>query len=138
MPVDKPQATTEAVLAAAADSRLLPYLSIIGYDAIDAISVVLAELHNTGEIDLLQSFQSDEFEADSPHLFYKLLEVFRRTFPLIQCQVAVALPTIRSVNMRLQKAGVAATAHDALFAWLKECPGPSRGSSSSHPKSHAY
>ena len=50
--------------------------------------------------------------------FHKIAELFRRTLPLIDCDVSDALAAVNAVNRRLTDAGAAATAHQALHGWL--------------------
>ena len=130
---DTSETTRQLILSAAEDESLLQYLSAIRFDAMEPISEALAEAHNTGDVDLLNSFRYEELNADGPHTFHKVLELFRRTLPLIDCDVSDALATVNSVNKRLTDAGVSATAHQALQGWLKKRRRPGRGSPFTHP-----
>ena len=86
----------------------------------ETVSKTLAEMHNTGDLDLLDSLQHGELNADGTHVFHRVLDLFRRTLPLIDCDVSDALATVTSVNKRLAVAGVAATAHQGLHGWLQK------------------
>lgn len=108
------------ILSATKDGNLLQHLSTVRFDVIEPTSEALAELHNTGDLDLLSSLRHGQLRADGPHVFHKILELFRRTLPLIDCDVSDALAAVNSINRRLTDGGAAATAHEALHGWLEK------------------
>ena len=110
----------QLVLSAAEDGHLFQHLSTVRFDAIEPTSEVLAELHNTGHIDLLNSWRHGEFSLSAPYAFHKVSELFRHALPLIDCDVSEALAAVNSVNRWLTDAGAAATAHQALHGWLEK------------------
>ena len=119
-PGDASDTARQLIHSAAEDGSLLQYLSTIRFDAMETVSKTLAEMHNTGDLDLLDSLQHGELDVDGTHVFHRALDLFRRTLPLIDCDVSDALATVNSLNKRLTVAGVAATAHQALHGWLQK------------------
>ena len=117
---DASDTTRRLIRSAAEDGSLLQHLSTIRFDAMETVSKALADMHNAGDLDLLDSLQHGELDADVTHVFHRVLEVFQRTLPLIDCDVSDAVAAVNSVNRRLTIAGVAATAHPALHGWLQE------------------
>ena len=111
----------QSILAIADEGSLLSHLLTIRHEEMAQFSNILAELHNAGELDVLTTFESDQVEeSDGSHGLHKLLDLFRRTLPLIHCDVPDALQAVHDINQRLKDAGIGATAHEALHEWLKE------------------
>ncbi len=108
---DASDTTRRLIRSAAEDGSLLQHLSTIRFDAIETVSKALADMHNAGDLDLLDSLQHGELDADGTHVFHRVLDLVQRTLPLVDCDVSDALATVNSVNRRLTVAGVAATAH---------------------------
>ena len=120
---DESKTIREEVLAANRNSRLLQCLSTTRYDAMHAVTTTLVEIHNSSEIDILEHFQFDELDVAPPQWAHKVSELFRRTLGRINCAVADALATVRSVNTRLENGRVDGTAHYAFDEWLQASDG---------------
>lgn len=89
-------------------------------DDVDRASVVCAELHNLGEIDLV-AVASQEPDADvAAHDFFTLQRLFVRTIP----ELEISLPEMLALVDRLVKRGgddyMASEPNTALLAWLKK------------------
>ena len=120
---DDPNTMRKELLAAAADGRLLKYLSTIRYEALDSVARTLAAAHSSDDLDVLAHFGADPLEDPEPQAVHKVAEVFRRMFPRIQCTVAEGLQSVGRVNRRLRDAGIDGTAHNALPEWLRAAAG---------------
>lgn len=112
--------TPEAVQAANADGTLLSAIAAASHEDDDSLFTTLSKMHNSGKIDVLDAYRSDQLDAGDRHRFFRLQYVFCKTLPGIQCLTADVLATCRIV---LDKAGNDASVvvvYDALRAWFQQ------------------
>ena len=118
-PSDNPR-TPDAIRAANAGGTLLPSIAAASHDDDGSLAITLSRMHNSGEIDVLKAYGSDQLDAVSRHGFFRLQYLFCQTLPQIHCAAADALATSRIV---LDKAGNDASTlsvYDALRKWFQQ------------------
>ncbi len=76
-------------------------------------------MHNSGQIDFLVSFQSDEFLDLPDQNVLTLLDLLQRTFPSIECSTSEALAVVRFVHDVSRNNGREYLVHQALEGWLQ-------------------
>ena len=112
--------TPDDVQAANAAGTLLSAIAAASHDDDDSLVATLSRMHNSGKIDVLDAYRSDQLDAVDRHGFFRLQYVFCETLPRIQCLTADVLATCRIV---LDKAGNDASVvvvYDALRAWFQQ------------------
>ena len=94
--------TPDAVQAANAAGTLLSAIAAASHDDDDSLVTTLSRMHNSGKIDVLDAYRSNQLDAVDRHGFFRLQYVFSKTLPRLQCLTADVLATCRIV---LDKAG---------------------------------
>ena len=111
--------TPDAVQAANAAGTLLSAIAAASHDDENSLVTTLSRMHNSGKIDVLDAYRSDQLDAVHRHGFFRLQRVFCQTLPKIQCLTADVLATCRIV---LDKAGndvSVVSVYDALREWFQ-------------------
>ena len=113
------QITPDTCQAASAAGTLLSAIAAASHDDDDSLVTTLSRMHNSGKIDVLDAYRSDQLDAVNRHGFFRLQHVYCQTLPRIHCLTADVLATCRIV---LDKAGNDASVvlvYDALREWFQ-------------------
>ena len=119
---DIPMNSPEAIRAASEAGTLLEAIAAAPYDEFDSVAHLLAELHNSGEIDLLAACDKPALDAIPTHPFFTLQQVFCRTLPRLQCSTKCATSACQRMFERAGPDMAASLVFDALVKWLEQTP----------------
>ena len=117
-----PMNSREAIRAASEAGTLLEAIAAAPYDEFDSVAHLLAELHNSGEIDLLAACDKPALDAIPTHPFFTLQQVFCRTLPRLQCSTKCATSACERMFERAGPDMAASLVFDALAKWLEQAP----------------
>ena len=112
----------DEILSANAAGNLLCAVAESSYDERDCLSSTLAELHNSGEFDLLSALGSDQLDSVSGQSFFELQRVFCQTLPQLDCAVEAAAAACHVLYEKAAGDLAADRVYDALRQWAELDP----------------
>lgn len=109
----------EDFLAANAKGELLEAVGKWPYGDYDSLGALLAELHNSGEVDVLSKCSSDELSKVSGSSLVRLRDVFCKVLPRLECRVEEAMKVCQVLHEKSAKDDLlAGEVYVALERWL--------------------
>jgi len=112
----------EDILEANSTGALLQTIASTPHDQFESVARLLSDLHNTGEIDLLSSFEPQPLADVSAPFIYSVRQVFCQVLPHIDCPAEAAEAACKNVFERLAPDGTALLVCDSLFEWFQQRP----------------
>ena len=110
----------EDILSASDEGRLLQAIAVTRYSEEEHVAELLAELHNAGDVNLLEACSGNQLEAFSQDQFFDLQRIFCATLPHLCCSTAEALAVCERF---FDKAGAdlsAGSVYRALQEWFSQ------------------
>ena len=114
--------TLNTLLAAFADGTLLETASSLAIQEHEIVVNVLANLHNSGDIDLLAACRSEELDRLPQQSYYGLRHVFCDSLPQIECPATEAVAACDRMNEKAGTDDSAALVFAALSEWFQQSP----------------
>lgn len=111
--------TDQSILSANAEGALLSEIASGSYGDHDSLANRLAKLHNSGTLDILDVFQSDQLDTVSGSPFFKLQQVFCLTLPQIQCTVENTVATYKALFEKAGEDLEAGEVYRCLCEWFQ-------------------
>ena len=109
----------DEILSANAAGNLLSAVTEASFDERDCLSSTLAELHNSGELDVVRALTSDLSGSVSGQAFFQLQDVFCQTLPYLDCSVEAAASVCQVFYEKAAGDMTAGLVYDALRQWAK-------------------
>ena len=114
--------TREDILAANRTGALLQTIAATPHDQFESVARLISGLHNSGEINLLLSFEPQPLaDVSAPHI-YSVRQIFCQALPHIDCSAESAEAACTNVFQRLAPDGTAFLVCDSLSEWFRQTP----------------
>ena len=115
--------TTRAkLLAANADGALLETASRLAIFEHESVVDLLANLHNSGDIDFLATCRSEELDRLPQQSYFGLQRIFCDSLPNIECAVTEAVVVCDRMFEKAGSDGTASLVFRALREWFRHSP----------------
>ena len=115
--------TTRAkLLAAYADGALLETVSRLAVFEHESVVDLLANLHNSGDVDFLATCRSEELDRLPQRSYFGLQHVFCDSLPNIECPVTAAAVACDRMFEKAGSDGTASLVFRALREWFQHSP----------------
>ena len=112
--------TRDEILVANAEGTLVHFIAAQHYAQAEALADLLSEMHNSGEIDILATCNSDQLDTISGHPFFVFQRIFCLTLPLIHCRAEAAMTASTQVCRKAGADLCAGLAYEALREWFQQ------------------
>ena len=108
----------EDILSASNEGRLLEAIAGTRYSEQERVAELLAELHNAGDVNLLQACGRNQLGALCRHRFFDLQRVFCVALPHVRCSTAEAVALCQRFFDQSGEDLSAGTVYGALQEWF--------------------
>ena len=108
----------EIILSARENGQLLEAIASMRHSEEEAVAGLLAELHNAGEMDLLQACEGTQLGVLPRGRFFDLLRVFCATLPHVRCTTAEAVAACQRFFDQAGEDLTAGVVYRALQEWF--------------------
>ena len=109
------------ILSANSEGTLLEAIAATSYADIESMGNVLSTLHNSRQINILETCEFGQIDNISSYTLSQLLRVFCEALPLVKCTAADAIATCNKLFDRVASRCLAADfVYDALREWFKQ------------------
>ena len=109
------------ILSANSEGTLLEAIAATSYANIESMGNVLSTLHNSRQINILETCKFGQIDNISNYALSQLLCVFCKALPLVECNAADAIATCNKLFDRVaSKCLTADFVYDALREWFKQ------------------
>ena len=112
--------TRDEILVAKANECLINLIAAVDYEQCEALADLLANLHNSGEIDILSACNSGQLDTIPDTLFFTFQSVFCLTLPRIDCHAEDAMTASTHVYTKADADGSASSVSEALREWFQQ------------------
>ena len=109
------------ILSANSEGTLLEAIAATSYADSESIGNVLSTLHNSRQINILETCEFEQIDNISSYTLSQLLCVFCEALPLVKCTAADAIATCNKLFDRVASRCLTADfVYDALREWFKQ------------------
>ena len=109
------------ILSANSEGTLLEAIAATSYADIESMGNVLSTLHNSRQINILETSEFGQIDNISNYALSQLLCVFCKALPLVKCTAADAIATCNKLFDRVASRCLTADfVYDALREWFKQ------------------
>ena len=111
------------ILSANSEGTLLEAIAATSNADIESMGNVLSMLHNSRQINILETCEFGQIDNISNYALSQLLYVFCKALPLVKCTAADAIATCNKLFDRVASRCLTADfVYDALREWFKQSP----------------